>query len=41
MIYDLLKNMGNYRGICPNLDTAIRYLLETDLFSLPQKPKTT
>lgn len=35
MIYDLLGNIGNYRGICPNLDTAITYLTDKDLTALP------
>lgn len=35
MIYDLLENIGRYRGICPNLDTAIRFLMDTDLNTLP------
>lgn len=34
MIYDLLSNIGNYRGIRPNLDTAISFLMETDLNTL-------
>ena len=34
MIYDLLSNIGNYRGICPNLDTAISFLMDTDLHTL-------
>lgn len=35
MIYDLLKNIGNYKGISQNLDTAIEFVLKTDLNSLP------
>lgn len=35
MIYDLLTNIGNYKGICKNLDTAITYLMKTDLHTLP------
>lgn len=35
MIYDYLSNIGIYRGICKNLDTAITYLIATDLYSLP------
>ena len=35
MIYDLVENIGRYRGICPNLDTAIRFLMDTDLNTLP------
>lgn len=35
MIYDTLNNIGNYRGISKNLDIAIRFLMETDLGTLP------
>lgn len=35
MIYDLLVNIGNYRGIGRNLDRAIEYLIKTDLDTLP------
>lgn len=34
MIYDLLSNIGNYRGIRPNLDVAISFLTNTDLNTL-------
>lgn len=36
MIYDLLKNIETYRGISKNLDTAISFLVRTDLNSLPE-----
>lgn len=35
MIYDLLTNIGNYRGMGRNLDCAIKYLMETQLETLP------
>lgn len=35
MIYDLLENIENYKGMSQNLDRAITYLLETDLETLP------
>lgn len=35
MIYDLLKHIGNYKGISRNLDTAIDFITKTDLNSLP------
>lgn len=35
MIYDLLANLGNYRGMNRNLDRAIDYLLSADLRALP------
>lgn len=35
MIYDLLENIGNYRGMNGNLDKAIDYLTATDLNTLP------
>lgn len=35
MIYDLLKHIGNYKGISRNLDTAIDFIAKTDLNSLP------
>lgn len=35
MIYDLLTNIGNYRGMNRNLDKAIDYLMETDINNLP------
>ncbi len=34
MIADTLNNIGLYRGIHPNLDTAIRFLLSTDIAAL-------
>lgn len=36
MIYDLLTNIENYRGISHNLDTAISFLVKTDLNTLPE-----
>lgn len=36
MIYDSLKHIENYRGISKNLDTAISFLVSTDLNSLPE-----
>lgn len=35
MIYDLIKNIGIYKGISSNLDTAIDYIMKTDLNELP------
>lgn len=35
MIYDLLSNIGNYRGMSRNLDKAVEFLQNTDLRSLP------
>lgn len=35
MIYDTLANMAHYKGIHPNLDTAIDYLTSHDLAALP------
>lgn len=35
MIYDEIVNMKRYRGIAKNLDTAIRFVTNTDLNSLP------
>ncbi len=35
MILDSLQNITRYKGIHPNLDTAIAYLERTDLRSLP------
>ena len=35
MIYDKLANMGLYKGMNPNLDTAIDYILTHDLNELP------
>lgn len=35
MIYDMLTNVEKYRGISKNLDTAIDFLVKTDLASLP------
>ena len=31
MIYDLLANIGNYRGMNRNLDKAIDYLMSVDI----------
>lgn len=35
MICDTLQHLGRYRGLHPNLDTAIDYLLTHDLTALP------
>lgn len=35
MITDTLQNLGRYRGIHPNLDTAIRWLATHDVAALP------
>ena len=35
MICDTLQHLGRYRGLHPNLDTAIDYLLTHDLAALP------
>ncbi|MBR5598091.1 MAG: YhcH/YjgK/YiaL family protein [Lachnospiraceae bacterium] len=35
MIYDKLSNMKLYKGMNPNLDTAIDYILSHDLNELP------
>ena len=35
MIYDLLKNIERYEGISKNLDTAIKFIKEHDLDTLP------
>ena len=35
MIYDLLANIGNYRGMNRNLDKAIDYLMASDINTLP------
>ena len=35
MIYDLLTNIGNYRGMNRNLDKAIDYLMASDINTLP------
>ena len=35
MIYDKLSNLGLYKGMNPNLDTAIDYILSHDLNELP------
>ena len=35
MIYDLLANIGNYRGMNRNLDKAIDYLMTVDINTLP------
>ena len=34
MICDTLQHLGRYRGLHPNLDTAIDYLLTHDLAAL-------
>jgi len=34
MIYDTLDHLENYKGICRNLDTAIHFILHTDLTAL-------
>ena len=34
MIYDTLKNIGNYRGLSKNMDRAIDLLLTTDFSAL-------
>lgn len=36
MIYDHLNNIKNYKGMNPNLDTAIDFILKTDLNTLPE-----
>lgn len=36
MIFDTLGNIGNYKGISKNLDTAIEFLMHTDLNGLPE-----
>lgn len=35
MIYDKLVNIGRYKGMNRNLDTAIDYILQNDLSALP------
>ena len=35
MIVDTLQNIGRYRGLHPNLDTAIRWLADHDITALP------
>ncbi|NLD52964.1 MAG: DUF386 domain-containing protein [Clostridiales bacterium] len=35
MILDKLANIGAYRGLHPNLDTAIDHLLNNDVYALP------
>lgn len=35
MIYDKLSNIKNYKGLFPNLDDAIDYILSHDLNGLP------
>lgn len=35
MIVDLLSHLERYLGLHPNLDTAIRYIRDTDLSTLP------
>ena len=39
MIYDMLTNVEKYRGISKNLDTAIDFLVKTDLSALPLSDK--
>ena len=34
MIYDTIDHLANYKGICRNLDTAIQFVLHTDLSTL-------
>lgn len=36
MIFDQLTHLSSYLGCHPNLDTAIRFLQETDLTTLPE-----
>lgn len=35
MIFDKLTNLNRYKGLSPNIDTAIDFLQKTDLASLP------
>ncbi len=35
MIYDTINNISQYKGLYPNLDIAIDYILSGDLSSLP------
>ena len=35
MIFDAIKNIGQYKGISKNLDTAICFIEKTDLETLP------
>ena len=35
MIYTDMEHLDRYRGICPQLDTAIGYLMENGLEFLP------
>ena len=35
MICDTLEHLARYKGLHPNLDTAIDYLLTHDLSALP------
>lgn len=35
MIFDELRNIGQYQGITKNLDTAIAFLQKTDVTTLP------
>ena len=35
MICDTLEHLGRYKGLHPNLDTALDYLLQHDLSALP------
>ena len=35
MIYDTIANLGRYKGIHKNLDTAIDFLMNCDLAALP------
>lgn len=36
MIFDKIENAGRYIGLNPNLDTALRFLADTDLAALPE-----
>ena len=35
MIFDEIRNIGQYQGISKNLDTAIAFLQKTDVTTLP------
>ena len=35
MIYDKLSSIGSYKGLMKNLDTAIDYIMNNDLSTLP------
>lgn len=35
MIYDSIKNVGRYEGVSKHLDTAIKFIKENDLNTLP------